>query len=362
MITIFTGAPGSGKSAAAVALLAELAKGRTIYANGIPDLAIPHEVLEDPTTWPETVPDGSIIVIDEVQRIWRPRGPGQKVPPDISALETHRHRGLDFYIITQGPRLVDSNIRALAGRHVHLRDVGILGRYWYEWPECADNCATAWKNAPIKKRYRLPKAAFALYKSASVHIKPIRSFPLMLVVMLLALAITAALSYRAYTTISARLSPAAPIQSASLTDIKSAPARQDSQVSDLDLAASFEPQIPGLAYTAPRYAEITKATTAPYPAACLNMGKRCQCYTQQGTTLDVPAPLCLQIVKGGFFLDWLQPQEKDVQAKGQPLEGNPGQAAAVRAPERASVIAANSRASGDLEAHAANRRSQISSN
>lgn len=365
MITLFTGAPGSGKSAACVALLAELAKGRTIYANGIPDLAIPHEVLEDPTTWPQTVPDGSIIVIDEVQRIWRPRGPGQKVPPDISALETHRHRGLDFYIITQGPRLVDSNIRALAGRHVHLRDVGILGRYWYEWPECADNCATAWKNAPIKKRYRLPKAAFALYKSASVHIKPIRSFPFMLVVMLLALVITAALAYRSYTTISARLSPSAAVPSVSMTDVKPSSGAVNVAQNPPDLAASFEPQIPGLAYTALRYQEITKPTIAPYPAACLSMGKRCDCYTQQGTTLEVPAAMCLQIVKGGFFLDWLQPQAKDVQAKGQPLEGNPGQSMAVKAPEPAPPAQAAARSAADVQvlaSMAANRRGQLAAN
>jgi zona occludens toxin len=328
MITLFTGAPGSGKSAACVSLLSGLAAGRTIYANGIPDLGIAHEVLDDPTKWHQTVPDGSIIVIDEVQRIWRPRGPGQKVPDDIQALETHRHRGIDFYIITQGPRLVDSNIRALTGRHVHLRDVGILGRYWYEWPECADNCATAWKNAPIKKRYRLPKAAFALYKSASVHIKPIRSIPWMLAVMVLALVITAAVTYRAYTSISGKLAPTASAPAATLSDLKSPVSSQNSEPSPVDLVASFEPQIPGLAYTAPRYAEITKPTTAPYPAACLSMGSRCNCYTQQGTTLDVPSAICLQIVKGGFFLDWMQPQAQDVQAKGKPLDGNPGQSSA----------------------------------
>lgn len=150
MITLITGAPGTGKSAALVSLLKELSKGRTIYVNGIPDLKIDHQELEDPTKWIDDVPDGSIIVIDEVQRIWRPRGPGQKVPPDIAALETHRHRGIDFYIVTQGPRLVDTNVRALVGRHVHLRDLGFLGRWWYEWPECADNCSTGWKNAPLK--------------------------------------------------------------------------------------------------------------------------------------------------------------------------------------------------------------------
>lgn len=337
MITLITGAPGTGKSAACVALLAELAKGRTIYVNGIPDLGIPHEVLEDPTKWHETVPDGSIIVIDEVQRVWRPRGPGQKVPPDIQALETHRHRGIDFYIITQGPRLVDANIRALTGRHVHLRDVGLLGRYWYEWPECADNCATAWKSAPIKKRYRLPKHVFTLYKSASVHIKPVRSVPWMLAVMVVALLVTVGVSYKAYVSISSKLGPAPQVLPGASTALPSpGHAAQAVQPEPVDLVASFEPRIPGLPHTAPRYDDSTKAVIAPYPAACVSMGKRCQCYTQQGTHLDTPKELCVQIVKGGLFIDWQAPGNGPVQpvqaTPPAPIQGNPGIAAAVAVP------------------------------
>lgn len=215
MITLITGAPGAGKSAALVSLLSELSKERQIYVNGIPELKIPHLPLENPASWPDTVPDGSIIVIDEVQNAWRPRGPGTKVPPDVQALETHRHRGLDFYIITQGPNLVDTNVRALVGRHIHLRDVGVLGRWWYEWPECADNCRTAWKNAPLKKRYKLPKKAFDLYKSSSLHVKPLRSFPMMLIVLAIALIGFAVGSYMIYSSIQSKLVPSAPLPNSS---------------------------------------------------------------------------------------------------------------------------------------------------
>lgn len=215
MITLITGAPGAGKSAALVSLLLELSKERQIYVNGIPDLKIPHLPLENPASWPDTVPDGSIIVIDEVQNAWRPRGPGTKVPPDVQALETHRHRGLDFYIITQGPNLVDTNVRALVGRHIHLRDVGVLGRWWYEWPECADNCRTGWKNAPLKKRYKLPKKAFDLYKSSSLHVKPLRSFPMMLIVLAIALIGFAVGVYMIYSSIQSKVAPSAPLPNSS---------------------------------------------------------------------------------------------------------------------------------------------------
>jgi hypothetical protein len=71
--------------------------------------------------------------------------------------------------------------------------------------------------------------------------------------------------------------------------------------------------------------------------------------------------MCQQIVKGGFFMDWQQPQQSDVVSKSKPLEGNPGQATAVPAPAPSAPSVAVSRSS-DLEALAANRRSQIASN
>lgn len=88
MITLITGAPGAGKTNALVSLLAELAEGRALYVSGVPDLAVPHVVLDDPTKWHEVVEDGAAVVIDEVQRVWRPNR--SKIPDDIAALACTR--------------------------------------------------------------------------------------------------------------------------------------------------------------------------------------------------------------------------------------------------------------------------------
>jgi len=298
MITLITGAPGAGKTAALVSLLSELSKDRAIYANGIPDLTLPHQSLDDVSTWPDTVPDGSIIVIDEVQRVWRPRGPGSKVPADISALETHRHRGLDFYIITQAPRLLDTNVRALVGRHVHLRDIGILGRWWYEWPEISENCAASWKQAPIKKRYRLPKAAFGLYKSASVHIKPIRSFPWMLAVMVLAISITGFMAYKTYAMISGKVSPVSDVTESS----KPPPASMDSIINrphsvGVDLppeydSTAFIPRISNQPESAPAYDHIRQVVVMPQVVGGFCLGDLCKCITNQGTNAGLSSREC----------------------------------------------------------------------
>lgn len=309
MLTLITGAPGSGKSAALVSMLAELGQGgRQIYVNGIPDLKIPHEVLDEPERWPELVPDGSVIVIDEVQRIWRPRGPGQKVPPHVALLETHRHRGLDFYIITQGPNLVDSNVRALAGRHVHLRDLGILGRWWYEWPETADNCRTAWKNAPIKKRYRLPKQIFGQYKSASIHVKPIRSVPWMLAVMVGALVAVGVVSWIAYGSISARLNPKGAVESVATvqqgvtgTQLPQPTALPPPEPVFIDDRVAFMPRISNKPETAPAYDAIRVIVNMPQVSGGVCFKGACKCLTQQGTDAGLTHDECTAWMKNPAF-------------------------------------------------------------
>lgn len=341
MITLITGAPGTGKSNAVVSMLAGFAKERRVYAFGIPDLKIDHEALADPATWPDTVPDGSLIVLDEVQNVWRPRGPGQKVPEHVAKLETHRHRGLDFYVITQGPNLVDANVRALVGRHVHLRDLGILGRWWYEWPECADNCRTAWKNAPIKKRYRLDKAAQANYKSASVHIKPVRSVPWMLAVMIVALLVVAFLAWKAYGVFQAKMNPkpaeavAKPSVQANGSSLQStSPGAVSSGPRLIDDRVDWIPRISSKPESAPAYDHLRQVVAMPRVAGGMVMGKRVRCFTHQGTDAGLSEAECRA---------WLaNPPFDAYTAPARPAEARQEHAAALpaTASQRASFITA----------------------
>lgn len=309
MITLITGAPGAGKSAALVSLLKELAPGRTIYAHGIPDLKIDHQPLDEPNKWHESVPDGSIIVIDEVQNVWRPKGPGQGVPSDIQALEVHRHRGIDFYIVTQSPRLVHTNVRALVGRHVHLRDVGFLGRYWYEWPECAENCSASWKQAPLKKRYKLPKAIFGQYKSASVHVKPVRSFPFMLIVAVAALVGTAGLSFYAYKSISGKVETAKAPPPSAPTRISGDPAPQpvvSAQAASPSPSGPYDPTIfipanPRVPESAPAYDHLRVVVAMPRVVGGMCTSRGCTCYTQQGTPIPMTSNDCKAVMDENAF-------------------------------------------------------------
>lgn len=75
--------------------------------------------IKDPLTWHD-LPYGSVIVIDEAQEYFPPRNAGSKVPLHISKMNTHRHSGFDLHLVTQQPRLLDTQIRAVTGRHIHF--------------------------------------------------------------------------------------------------------------------------------------------------------------------------------------------------------------------------------------------------
>jgi len=187
MITLITGIPGMGKTALLVSMLSEYVQAaeRPLFVMGIPDLQLEHIVAPTVAEWTEyrqspedaslqlayfTFPPNSILIIDEAQRVFRPRSSVSKVPPEVAALETHRHTGLDIILLTQKPKLIDMNVRELVGRHIHIR-AGLVGRYLYEWPHIADGESRIDRGDAAKRKFSPPKASFKSYKSAEVHTK-----------------------------------------------------------------------------------------------------------------------------------------------------------------------------------------------
>lgn len=277
MITLLTGSPGAGKTAQAAAWIEEACKaGRAVFVYGLEGLKLPHAALDDPHKWHETVPDGALIVIDEVQHIWRPARSGGVIPPDVVALETHRHRGLDFLLTTQSPALLHLNVRRLVGRHVHLVDFGWLGRRWYEWSECSDSLNR--DKAMVKRKYRLPRHAFAHYTSASIHVKPVRGFPRALAVMAIAVPATVGFAYAGYSRIQAKTEK--PKAAASSPNERSESASMPAQP-----ASSPKPSA-GILTAA---MEVIKPTPL---AGCISMGPRCECIDIEGRSVEVDLKQC----------------------------------------------------------------------
>lgn len=154
---------------------------------------------------------GALLVIDECQRHFRPRPAGSQVPDHVAALEVHRHQGLDIWLVTQRPGLVDSNVRALCGKHIALRATP-FGRYKYEWPEVGDIESKSSRDTAAKERYKLPKHVFTLYKSAEAHTKHKHTLPLAAKALFVLLPLVLFLGYSSYKTISGKFHPEKPAQ------------------------------------------------------------------------------------------------------------------------------------------------------
>lgn len=268
-ITLITGVPGTGKTAFLVSELEKIAAtGRVIFVDNVPGLTLEHYRAGNILEWhkgswlhidqykrtapavsmtavetsddgnenwipnPEIRKDndgnlhrvavdvlghivgsvpyeshkGALIVVDEAQRHFRPRPAGSVVPDHVAALEVHRHQGLDIWLVTQRPGLVDSNVRALCGKHIALRQTP-FGRFKYEWPEVGDIENKTSRDNAARSRYKLPKHVFQLYKSAEAHTKHTHTLPAAAKVLMVALPLCGFLLWKSYNAISSKINP-----------------------------------------------------------------------------------------------------------------------------------------------------------
>lgn len=331
MLYLYTGVPGAGKTLYAVSNLVKRKdfKDRPIFVDGIKDLD--HDKInyfdipegESIQTWPKWAPPGAIIVVDECQRIFRPRPSGSKVPDYVAELETHRQRGLDFILITQHPRLIDVHLRGLIEHHTHLGKTNLGLRRKLEWmtggakdPESRANI----REASISV-YTLDKSVYGLYKSAEVHtkIRTKKSKLLMLFPLALCLIGYGIWSFSGFwgrfegeapstdkTTEANKTTESAPTMTQ--TPQETATGRYETQTIQAEKPKphisedDYKPRIDNRPETAPIYDGMNKSVTAmPWPSACVKSEKGCNCYTDQGTKIkEISKKTCVQYVNDGL--------------------------------------------------------------
>lgn len=148
---------------------------RTIYSN-INALKIPFvrslsELIDDNgfVDW-RKAPDGSIIVIDEVQLVPPFDQVKNRNEPIIQDLTVHRHRGFDFKFITQYPSLLHPTIKDLIGVHFHLTvPYGVKTRvYQFGSTRAYPNTMANKFNCETKFYFSPPDRLFKLYKSTTI--------------------------------------------------------------------------------------------------------------------------------------------------------------------------------------------------
>ncbi|HEM7138076.1 TPA: hypothetical protein U2K47_003365 [Acinetobacter baumannii] len=139
---------------------------RTIYTN-IKALKIEY-ARANVYDW-RTCPDGSIIVIDEIQLV-EPYVSTKIKDEIVMELTTHRHRGFDFYFITQAPSLLHPTIKELIGCHFHItRPYGRTPKI-YRFGSCRQypNTLVNKLNCEAKFDFKPQQRIFKLYKSTTI--------------------------------------------------------------------------------------------------------------------------------------------------------------------------------------------------
>lgn len=329
MITIITGTPGAGKTLYCISKLLLPLVGttvkqeengevveypRTIYTN-IRGLLVDHELIDGSAegglrNWQQWAKPGSVIVFDEVQKVWEPRANGSKVPEDIKALETHRHMGVDFILITQGLMLTERNLAMLCNRHLHVRRVGNMKlAIVYEWDHASRTLMYA--KAFTKSPWRYDKKVFKLYKSADLHTKQKKSVPTLVYFVLAGVLGMAVMG----PTLKARMSerfgdhkaaaveakPTGPGQAVAAAATKAQTGGDGKATPPIDDTKDWVPRDPLRPESAPAYDGIRKVAVMPVMVGCVSMGKRAVCYTQQGTVVDVPPEMATSLMQRPRF-------------------------------------------------------------
>lgn len=344
MITLITGVPGSGKTALAVSMLLEVT-GRPLFVQGIPELQLPHERTPPVADWtvrrpspddPQleipvfTFPSGSLVVIDEAQNVYRPRGVGSKVPDHVAAFEAHRHLGIDFWLITQSPTLIDANIRKLVSKHIHVRG-SYLSRVIHEAPQVFNPDDRSERSLTAVRKYALPKKAFGLYKSAEVHTKVHTKLPLAVYVLGAVVAVGGGIAWylsgRFEQLFGEGVDVAAelptPQAAAGVRDIAPV-SRAPVPVSMLEATTPTDPHNP---LSAPLYAAVVPSVAAPEIQGCIASKRACACYSQQQTPVWLPDDQCRQRAAGLYYDPYRQRPMQPV-----PVETMPRTAEAAVAP------------------------------
>ena len=336
MIILQTGVPGSGKTSSVVNMLMTdesythftdkdgVKKKRPLFVNGIPELKIEHEELTDEQIkekpFQDFLPYGSLVIIDEAQRLMGTRSAASKVPPFIEALALHRHHGLDIVLITQHPTYLDSFVRKLVQRHMHV-SIKPVGRKLYEWNECVDQPDSSVNIAKaIERTFVVPKKSFGMYKSAEVHTKPKRRIPKSLIFVVLFIPLLIGFTLYTINNMSKRFSADEQQTTSTIaaSDVDGVEPKTSPATADIGQNLKPEDFVPTLVEkpeSKPIYNGVRQVKTFEYPVGCVDGGKSgCTCYSSQGTPLkEITKVMCKDYVKNGLPFNPYKDEHQTVQ-------------------------------------------------
>lgn len=302
MIYLVTGVPGASKTLNTIKFICEDStfKDRPVFYHNIKELTLDWNKLEDPHQW-QSLPEGSVIVLDEAQDHFGARPNTREVPETIKELSKHRHRGYDIIFITQHPNLLDVFIRRLVNFHVHYhRPFGakVVSKLTWQKQKNPDDYHD--KQEAEKQTVTIDKKYFGVYKSAEVHT---HKFRLPRKVIFLIALIIGLISF-AVSFYNRNLNPdnVAIIQSQADKPLNANQVFGGPDTEQIPREELLKPRMLGLPHTAPIYDKLTEPKSVPWPNCIEWASGECRCYTQQATRIrTISAQVCRTIIKDGLF-------------------------------------------------------------
>ena len=337
-ITLITGVPGSGKTLYCVSNLLRPLIGstlavedddgvttvhpRTIFSN-INGLQLDHELIDGNGEWKrvagvsgfegeheqglhhwqEWARPGSVVVYDEFQKCWPPRPNGAAVPPDVQALDTHRHMGVDFILMTQNCLNVDRHILGLVDRHLHVRRVANLNMaVVYEWDHASRSLL--YKNAMAKSPWRYDKSVFKLYKSAKAHTKQKRKMPSLVWFVLAGAAGFAYLGPSTFQRIGDRMTgkTGQSVAAVKSTTVEPKIGEKTEYVKDgikytVEKTVNTSPP-PVITSASPTVKDVAQLVDLPVIAGCASVRDKCACVDSKGEPVPTEPEICQSKILG----------------------------------------------------------------
>ncbi|MCF9047517.1 zonular occludens toxin domain-containing protein [Acinetobacter nectaris] len=272
---------------------------RTIYSN-INALKIDYtrSLIYD---WREA-PDGSIFAIDEVQLV-QPYEDLKTKDKIVMDLTIHRHRGFDFFFITQFPSLLHPVIQKLVSPHYHVtRPFGRTPKvYLYGTTRTHPESLLNKLNPESKFTFKPQDRIFKLYKSTTIDTTVKRTPPGLVIFALFLIGAVAMFMWGLNDKREAKKAKEVQ-QTQQTTDIsKNQPSNnvqsQNNQVNQQINQVSYDPTKP---FDDDKIQQQIKydVKNKPVFSGCIKYGKnKYKAYTQQGTLLKVDPSVCKRLIE-----------------------------------------------------------------
>lgn len=341
MLYLYTGLPGSQKTANMLHFvlnkIEEKGKGswsgRPVYFFNIKGMNHPEfqELTEEEARKWYELPEGSVILMDEAQKLFRPiTRKDKEAPKEITELEEHRHSGYDILLTTQHPMLIHTAVRRQVQQHWHLeRPFGMKTRA-LKWEKCINDPDDhfARKDA-ASESVKVPSSIFTYYRSTvmDTHKKRIPKKIYMIAALFLA-------CIGGFFWLVPRIggqstdepTPTAAEQALQNAGIPKAEPSKPAEgsfrpvypIDTEEYLKLHEPRIKGKPATAPIYDELQKPVVAPR-TLCYGYRKggvdHCECVTQQMTPIAMPFAQCKAIVDKGMWDPTIKPATYNASGK-----------------------------------------------